>query len=183
MRRNFLFIVFFLLPIMSTAGNAMPETGLGYSLLRLFLDDEQYLTAIRRAKTVINLDGTNDQVSALIDEIADTSETACEQLEALATEKPAVEFASFNDTSITLATLDDLRFATAKTLIIDGENFEKNMMLSQIQVLPVITQIATRLAENENNPKRKNWLLQLAAQYSDYYRRVHALLDIATTRK
>ena len=43
----------------------------GYSALKLFLEDEQYLTAIRRVKTVITFEGVSKPTSKLIDSIAD----------------------------------------------------------------------------------------------------------------
>ena len=53
-------------------------TTTGYSALKLFLEDEQYLTAIRRTKMVISFSDISDKSGKLIDYINDTSEQAIE---------------------------------------------------------------------------------------------------------
>jgi hypothetical protein len=147
------------------------DTGLGYSILRLFLEDEQYLTAIRRAKSVINLDTTSDSVADLVDEIADVSESALADLDNFSEKPPAIRFVPLDRDSIAYSVFDELRFSTAKALLLDGEQFEKNILLSQIQVLPVIAQLAASIAENETSSHRKRWLEQLNKKYSGLYRR------------
>ena len=72
----------------------------GYSALRLFLEDEQHLTTIRRIKTVLTFKGTSKKTRELIDRIADTSELALEELEQLAAAKPVIVFEEFDDDSI-----------------------------------------------------------------------------------
>jgi len=152
----------------------------GYSVLKLFLQDEQYLTTIRRTKMVITFSGISDNTSNLIDEIAETSEQAVETLDKLATEKPAFIFKEFSDEMIGKATLDSLRMTTVKEFLLSSNEFEKDLLLSQLKVLRVISHLAKQLEEKESNNKRKAWLGKLAVQYEDYYQQVNARIVITT---
>ena len=151
----------------------------GYSALRLFLEDEQHLTTIRRIKTVITFNGVSDNTAKLIDQIADTSEQALEELEQLATAKPAIVFEKFDEDSIGKATLDSMRYTTAREFLFDSDDFEKSLLLSQSQILPVISHLARQLEQSETNAKRKAWLNKLADRYEDYYRKVYLRITIA----
>ena len=164
------------------SNNAHTANGIdaGYSVLRLFLDDEQYLTTIRRVKTVITFDGISDESTRLIDDIADASEQALEELEQLAAEKPAIEFVELSEDSIGKATLDSLRITTAKEFLFDADDFEKNLLLSQSQILRVISHLAQQLAEKETSEQRRAWLDQLAQRYENYYRQVYARLAVTS---
>lgn len=158
-------------------------TDVGYSVLKLFLADEQHLTAIRRVKMVITFKGISKDSTALIDKIADSSELALEQLEKLAMAKPAIVLKNFSDDSIGKATLDSLRMATAKDFLFETDDFEKNLLLSQSQILRVISHLAKQLEEKETNTKRKDWLNKLAKRYENYYQQVYALIAITTKNK
>jgi hypothetical protein len=150
----------------------------GYSALRLFLEDEQHLTTIRRIKTVITFNGVSDKTAKLIDQIADTSEQALEELDQLATAKPVIVFQDFDEDSIGKATLDSMRYTTAREFLFDSEDFEKSLLLSQSQILPVISHLARQLEQSETNAKRKAWLNKLAKRYEEYYRKVYARIAI-----
>ena len=95
----------------------------GYTALKLFLEDEQHLTTIRRVKTVITFDGISDKSTKLIDDIADTSGQALDELEKLAAAKPVIKFEEFSDESIGKATLDSLRMETAKEFLLYTDDF------------------------------------------------------------
>ena len=150
----------------------------GYSALKIFLEDEQYLTAIRIAKTLLSFEGISDNTKKLIDEISDSSEKALEELEQLAARKPVIVFEEFSDESIGKATLDSMRLATAKEFLFDTDDFEKNLLLSQSQILRVISHLARQLEEKETDAKRKAWLNKLAARYENYYKQVYARISI-----
>ncbi len=166
--------------VVSSSYAVVPKSGLvknelnsGYSVLRLFLEDEQHLTTIRRIKAVIRFGGISESSTKLIDNIADTSTTALAELETLAPLKPAVQFVDFSDEFIGKATLDALRMTTAKEFLFDNDNFEKNLLISQTQILRVISHLATELADKEPSEKRRQWLNQLAKQYQDLYALVY----------
>ena len=159
--------------------SATSTTSTGYSALKLFLEDEQYLTTIRRINMVITFSGISDKSTILIDNINDTSEQAIEELEKLATAKPSFKFEEFSEETIGKATFNSLRMTTAKEFLFESENFEKNLLLSQLNVLRVISHLAEQLEEKETSDKRKAWLNKLANRYNDYYQQVHARIKIS----
>jgi hypothetical protein len=150
----------------------------GYSALKFFLEDEQHLTTIRRIKAVIAFGGINEPSEKIIDEIADSSSASLEKLEELSTNQPTVNFVVFSDEKIGKATLDSIRMATAKDFLFNGDSFEKDLLISQTQVLKVISHLAKQLAEQEINTERKEWLLHLAKQYEDFYSLVYKRLAL-----
>ena len=150
----------------------------GYSALKLFLEDEQHLTTIRRVKLVLAFEGISDNSRKIIDQIAESSEQALEDLEKLATARPVIIFEDFSDESIGKATLDSLRIATAKEFLFETDDFEKDLLISQSQILRVISHLARQLAEKETNAKRKAWLNKLSIRYEKYYQQVYARISI-----
>ena len=159
--------------------SATSPTSTGYSALKLFLEDEQYLTAIRRTKMVISFSGISDKSEKLIDKISDSSEQALKELEKLAAVKPSIVFEEFSDETIGKATLDSLRMTTAKEFLLKSENFEKNLLLSQLNILRVISHLAEQLEEKETSSKRKAWLKKLANRYENYYQQIYARITIS----
>ena len=149
----------------------------GYSALKLFLEDEQYLTTIRRTKMVFTFSSISDKSVVLIDQISDSSEQAIEDLEELAREKPAFSFEAFSDEGIGKATFDSLRYTTAKEFLFD-DDFEKDLLISQLKVLRLISHLAIELEEKETNAKRKKWLKKIADKYENYYQSVTARIFI-----
>lgn len=154
----------------------------GYSALKIFLEDEQYLTTIRRTKMVITFSDISDNSKKLIDDIADSSEQALVELEAFAQQKPVVVFEDFSEEMIAKATLDSLRMETAKEFLFEADDFEKNLLLSQLKVLPVISHLAEQLEKKETNQKRKSWLNELAKKYKDYYQQVDDSISLASPK-
>ena len=168
----------------ATAGDEKPiRIDAGYSALKLFLEDEQHLTTIRWVKTIITFDGISDRSKQLIDEITDSSEQALVDLEQLAMLKPAIVFEEFPDESIGKATLDSLRMETAREFLIHTDDFEKSLLISQSQILPVIIHLARQLEEKETSSKRKAWLNKLAIRYEHYYQQVYARIGVAAKEK
>ena len=169
------------LPVKSKSETESVSTHPGYTVLRIFLEDEQYLTAIRHFKTILSFTGTRQAIAELADDIADISEHALEQLEELADEKPEIRFDQLDEKSVAVSTLDSLRYTTAKQFLHEIESFDKNLLISQVQILPVIAQLASTLEENETSMKRKHWLHKLSLKYTVLYRRATALLSVSHT--
>ena len=128
---------------------------------------------------VITFSGISDSSTKLIDAIADTSKQAVDELEKLARAKPAFVFEEFSEKSIGKATLDSLRLAMAKEFLFESDNFEKNLLLSQLKVLPVISHLAQQLEEKETNSKRKAWLNKLADRYEIFYQKIKKRIVIS----
>jgi hypothetical protein len=159
--------------------NTSSDTVAGYSALRLFLEDEQHLTTIRRAKMIITFSGISEHSTKLVDDIAETSSLAVEELEKLSKSKPAFDFIEFSDDTIAKATIDSLRMTTAEEFLFAGDEFEKDLLLSQLKILRVISHLARQLEEKETSIKRKAWLQKLADRYELYYQKVNAGIRIS----
>ncbi len=154
------------------------ELNTGYSVLILFLEDEQYLTVIRRAKLILTFSGISDASEQLVDDIADTSEDALEQFDELADERPPLELKAFSDNMIGKITFDSLRSQTAREFIFDSDGFEKNLLLSQHKILRVISQLASQLSTFETSQKRIIWLQMISERYENFYQQVHKHIHI-----
>lgn len=164
-----------------SASNTL-ATGPGYSLLRQLLVDEHHLTTIRRFKRILNFGGINEHSAELIDQISSSSDNALQQLDALATEQPAIQFDQLDEPNIAITTFDALRYDMARKFIFDGERFEKDVLLSQMQVLPVISHLTKQLEMNESNAQRKKWLHNLAERYVDFYKRSQSFFVLANAK-
>ena len=104
---------------------------------------------------IITFSDISDKASRLIDDIADSSEQALEELDKLEKEKPHIVFKDFSDDTIAKATFDSLRMASVKEFMLEADNFEKNLLLSQLKVLPVISHLAMQLEKKETNQKQR----------------------------
>ena len=150
----------------------------GYSVLKLLLEDEQYLTTIRRTRMIVTFTAINDSSSELIDKISDSSTKAIDELKLLADERPTILFHELEDNTIGKSTLDSLRMTMAKEFIFDGDNFEKNLLLSQLNALRLISHLSAQLADIEISEKRKLWLSKLSKQYEKYYQQINVRISI-----
>jgi hypothetical protein len=159
--------------------SSVRDTSAGYSALKLFLEDEQHLTIIRRTEIVITFSGISEKSTVLIDKIADTSEQSLAELEKLSKSEPAFSFKEFSDEMIAKATIDSLRMNTVKRFIFKPEDFEKDLLISQLNILPVISHLARQLGEQETNKQRKIWLIKLAHKYENYYQQVNANIEVS----
>jgi hypothetical protein len=160
--------------------SASSSISTGYSALKLFLEDEEHLTTIRRTKMVITFSGISNGSSKLIDEIASTSEQALEELEQLTSIKPRINLIEFSDDLVAKATFDSLRMTAGKEfLLVEAEDFEKNLLVSQLKVLRVISHLALALEEKETSNIRKKWLRKLALRYESYYQKVNARISLS----
>jgi hypothetical protein len=162
---------------------AISTTDSGYSVLKLFLEDEQHLTVIRRTKLVLTFTSIDDISTTIIDAISNSSKRSLSELEELAEAKPEITFSELSSKTIASATLNSIRMATAKEFLFGGENFEKDLLLSQLKVLPVIIHLAEQLEKNETNFDRKQWLNKLVSQYKGHYQLVNSRISITAADK
>jgi hypothetical protein len=163
----------------SSTGTTTP----GYSALKLFLEDEQHLTLIRRTKMIITFDDISNRSQTLIDAISDSSERDLRELEKLASASPRIKFEEFSDESIAMATLDSLRMTTAKEFLFEADDFEKNILISQLNILRVISHLAEQLEQKETNSQRKKWLSKISRRYEKYYQQVNARISITGVKR
>ena len=73
--------------------------------------------------------------------------------------------------------------STAKEFFLETDDFEKDLLISQSQILRVISHLAKQLGEKETNTKRKAWLNKLAQRYEKYYQQVYVRILISNKEK
>ena len=164
-----IFIVSCSTPSTIRSQSDVSEVNTGYSVLLLFLESQKKLTTLGSVKALFMFKDIDDDSAKLISKITKSSEEALEELEKLASKTPVIVVKEFSENSISKATFDSLRITTAKELLFDSENFEKNFLFSQAQLIRVISHLAEELEAQEVNEKRKAWLLKLVKRYEEYY--------------
>ena len=151
----------------------------GYDTLRATLRDEQHLKTIRLTKTIVSLKSISEPTKQIIDDIAQTSATALEELELLASLTPGIIFDIERLGQIDQMTRDAIRITTAKEFLTSKEDFEVRLLVSQTQALRFISHLTKELHAVETNAKRKEWLGTISEQYEKLYLRVLSRLKIA----
>jgi hypothetical protein len=72
---------------------------------------------------------------------------------------------------------------TAKEFFFEADDFEKNLLLSQLKVLRLISHLAQQLELKETNKERKVLLQKMSNRYENYYQQVNALITITTVNR
>jgi len=151
----------------------------GYVILHTMLRDQQYLKTIRLTKTLVTFQSVSEPTRKIVDAIAQTSSTALDELERLASEAPKIDLDAGKDTGIEQMTRDALRTTTAKEYLTSKKDFELVLLISQIQVLRYITHLAMELKVIETNDSRRAWLDTLSGRIEKLYLRVLSRLKVA----
>ncbi len=157
----------------------VPARDAGYSVLRKMLGDEQHLKTLRVAKSVVTLNNVSDPTRRLIDDIAAASSTGLDRLDGIAALKPRISFDSSCSSMLDRAMLDPMRLSTAKDLLMaSGDEFEIRLVVSQVQALRMISELAGELRDLDPNVQRQVWLQELSGQYAALYKRAVASLSL-----
>jgi hypothetical protein len=160
--------------------DATPQSlNVGYDILRDTLRDEQHLKTIRYTKTIVTFKSISEPTEQVIDEIAQTSAAALEELEQLASLTPRIIFDIDRAGQIEQMTRDALRITTAKEFLTSKEDFEVRLLVSQTQALRFISHVTKELSDIETNTKRKQWLGMISDQFEILYLRVLSRLKVA----
>ena len=158
---------------------ALRELNTGYGILRTTLRDQQHLKAIRLTKSLVTFKSVSKPTRQIIDDIAETSSTALEELEQLASRAPEIDFDTGRDGDIERRTSDALRTTTAKEFLTSKEDFELVLLISQTQALRYISHLARELRDIDTNTGRRAWLAALSEHFEKLYLRVLSRLKIA----
>ena len=160
--------------------DATPQSlNVGYEILRDTLRDEQHLKTIRYTKTIVTFKSISEPTAQVIDDIAQTSAVALEELEQLASLTPRIIFEVDRAGQIEQMTRDALRITTAKEFLTSKEDFEVRLLVSQTQALRFISHVTKELIDIETNTKRKEWLGMISGQFENLYLRVLSRLKVA----
>jgi len=163
----------------SHSDTTLQSLNVGYDILRDTLRDEQHLKTIRYTKTIVTFKSISEPTKQVIDDIAQTSAVALEELEQLASLTPGIIFDIDRAGQIQQMTRDALRITTAKEFLTSKEDFEVRLLVSQTQALRFISHVTKELSDIETNTKRKEWLEIISDQFEKLYFRVLSRLKVA----
>ena len=161
------------------ADSTIQSLNAGYGILHATLSDEHHLKTIRLAKAIVTFKSISEPTRLVIDNIAQTSSAALDELDKLASLSPEIMLEENNEGQIERATRDALRITTVKELFTSKEDFEVILLISQLQALRIVSHLANELHEIEENASRKAWLATISDQFEKLYLRVLSRLKIA----
>lgn len=145
----------------------------GYALLYDLLKQESGVSDIFKVKSA------SDPVKQVVTDIADASKNAVTDLEHIARQEA---FMSLEDTGLPKVeqqTRKKIAFSTAGSLLLSGgENFEKQLLMTQAQATQYAQYLATTVAQAEENQDHRKKLTAIAEQFKKLNERVVAMLAI-----
>jgi outer membrane murein-binding lipoprotein Lpp len=143
----------------------------GYSLLYTLADKQSGLDKI----LIIKRAGA--KVSAEIKQIAEVFSQAKERLDGFAKEDSGLSFKMSHLPSLEEKTRAAIESTTTKDLLFSsGKAFELRLLLTQVQALDYASHLANQLADQDGNPKRKEFLTRFAKQCEQHHKQVVDLL-------
>jgi hypothetical protein len=143
----------------------------GYSLLYTLADKQSNVGKILIIKSA------SAKVSAEIKEIAQVFSEAKGQLDGFAKEDSGLSFKMSHLPSMEEKTRAAIQSTTTKDLLFSsGKAFELRLLLTQVQALDYASHLANELADQEGNPKRKEFLTQFAKQCEQHHKQVVELV-------
>jgi hypothetical protein len=143
----------------------------GYSLLYTLADKQS------NVDKVLIIKHASEKVSAEIKQIAEVFKQGKEQLDEFAKEDGSLNFKMSHLPSMEEKTRAAIESTTTKDLLFSsGKTFELRLLLTQVQALNYVSHLANQLAAQDGNPKRKEFLTQLAKRCEQHYKQVMDLL-------
>ena len=142
-----------------------------YSLLYQLLDEEKNVHLLLLIKREQN------DVKILIKKISDASSTGAKLLEEFANKDPSLKLDEIRLPPGETATREAIAFTKKKELLgRKGEEFERTLLLTQIQALSYAWHLAKVAGENESQPERASALASLSKDMENLHREVLVLL-------
>jgi hypothetical protein len=114
----------------------------------------------------------------LIQNIADTSKEARLALEQMAADSPVVQIKTLRLSDEQLAQRKaDEKTASDRIMKSPGREFERQLLLSEVEATQTALQLARDIAGRELDPIRSRWLADFAEKYGALYKRVQERLE------
>ena len=143
----------------------------GYSILYTLASEQSNVNKILIIKSA------SAKVSAEIKQIAEVFSQAKKQLDEFAKEDGSLNFKMSHLPSMEEKTRAAIASTTTKDLLFSsGKAFELRLLLTQVQALDYASHLADQLADQDGNPKRKEFLMQFARQCVQHHKAVVDLL-------
>lgn len=143
-----------------------------YSLLYELLNEEKNVSKL----LIIKRDSR--ELNHLIKDISTTSGQAAEQLSQFERQDAAMVLTAKNLPLGETATREAIATTKKKELLgSSGDNFERSLLLTQIQALNYAAHLALVAAENDTNPNRSAWAKSLSQEMKRLYSQCVELLS------
>jgi hypothetical protein len=143
----------------------------GYSLLYTLADKQSDVGK------VLIIKHASEKVSIEIKQIAEVFGQAKKQLDGFAKEDGSLDFKMSHLPPMEEKTRAAIESTTTKDLLFSsGKAFELRLLLTQVQALDYASHLAGQLADQDGNPKRKEFLTQFAKQCEQHHKQVVELL-------
>jgi hypothetical protein len=157
------------LPSASSAGESTRNNS--YSLLYQLLSEQKNVSLLLLIKREQN------DVKSLIKKISVASSTGAKLLEEFAKKDPAIKLNDIRLPPGEVATREAIASTKKKELLgRQGEEFERTLLLTQIQALSYACQLAKVAGENESQPERASALASLSKDMENLHHEVLVLL-------
>ena len=144
----------------------------GYSLLRSLLNDESDVAKILLVKTV------KPETKVVIKDISTISKAALEDLDAFAKLDKTLKVGKPTLPFVEAAARTAIDWATTKQLLLERKEFERDLLLTQVQSMQYGAALAGQLSLVDKQPDRQVWLKKLAKAYADLGDRVTDRLEV-----
>jgi hypothetical protein len=143
----------------------------GYSLLYALADKQSNVGKILVIKSA------SAKVSAEIKQIAEVFSQAKKQLDGFLKDDGSLNFKMSHLPTMEEKTRAAIESTTTKDLLFSsGKAFELRLLLTQVEALDYASHLANQLANQDGNPKRKEFLTQFAKQCEQHHKQVVDLL-------
>lgn len=151
------------------------ELSQGYALLYDLLQENRRVNQATR----IPFRSVSDETSALLDDIAEASGNAADQLYDLAEATPAIGLDQDGLPVLESATRDAIASTTTSDLLTgDRDHFEKYLLLTQTEATRYAAHLAGQLAEAEAHGARRVFLRDVRQRFEQLYEQVLARLAV-----
>jgi hypothetical protein len=139
----------------------------GYQLLANTLSDEANLHKLEVVKK-LTLDAPNDAVGKLMTGLSHVSEKRSKELEELRKRAPNVSGEPADKSPVGDAINDVAKDLGKSDMLSRNGGFDVRFVLVQAQATRMVAAMSTALARFDPDPKRKQWLNELAHDYEGY---------------
>jgi hypothetical protein len=144
----------------------------GYSLLYELSGKE------RNVDRILIVKSANPKVSAEIKQIAQMFGQAHDKLDSFAKQDAHLRFGMTRLPTLEQKTRDSIESKTTQQLLfLSGQDFELQLLLTQVQALQYATHLAKELGSQDDNKNRKTFLGQFSKQCEQHHQTVVQLLS------
>jgi hypothetical protein len=157
----------------SENGGLIREHNEAYSLLYKMMSDES------KVDQIFALKHADDSVANVVKDIAAFCSVAKQKMDAFPKSDPHIEYDVADLPKLEQKARDKESDIDTKALLFsNGEKFEVRLLFTQAQAMQYVRNLASTLADEEDNPERKSFLNDMSHRCSDLYDRLMKLLTV-----